>query len=398
MRVLLIALFASAFTSGAVSAAPPVNERLVQDTAGFYKAVNSAKPGDRILLAPGDYKGNFHFQNIHGTAESPIVIGASDPKRPPRLSGEKACLQFTAVSYLELSDLVLGGSKDNGLNIDDGEKQEKPSHHITLRNLSVSDVGPKGNVDGMKLSGIDDLLVVGCKVERWGSDGSGIDMVGCHRAVITNCEIRNGGDNGIQVKGGSVSVLISRCWFENSGERAINLGGLTGPGNFRPALNTFPEDARYEVKDSRIEGCTFVGGKAAVAVIGADGAIVRYNTIFRPENYALRILQENDTKGFVPCRYGVFENNLVVFQSEKWGDGGVNIGPGTAPKTFRFARNLWYCEDRPDRSAPKLPVVEKDGITGKDPLFRDVAKKDFGVKAESPAIARGAHALPEEKK
>jgi hypothetical protein len=382
-------------------AAPPPNDRFVNNTAAFNKAVNSAKPGDRILLAPGDYKSNFFFGEVHGTAERPILIGAADPKRPPRLMGETTCLHFTAASHLELRDLILTGSKDNGLNIDDGEKAEKPSHHITLRNIRVSNVGPNGNnanVDGIKLSGIDDMLIADCKVERWGSDGSGIDMVGCHRVLITRCEFRNGGDNGVQVKGGSVAVVISRCWFENSGERAINLGGATGPGNFRPPLSTFPEDARYEVKDSRVEGCTFVGGKAAVAVIGADGAVVRYNTIYRPENFAFRILQENETKGFVPCRYGLFENNLVVFQSEKWTDGGVNIGPSTAPKTFRFARNLWYCEDRPERSVPTLPVAEKDGITGKDPLLRDPAKKDFGVKADSPAGARGAHALPEQEK
>ena len=54
----------------------------------------------------------------------------------------------------------------------------------------------------------------------------------------------------------------------------------------------------------------------------------------------------------------MFENNVVVFRSDQWGDGGVNIGPGTAAGTFRFARNLWYCEDRPGSSAPKLPVAE----------------------------------------
>jgi Right handed beta helix region len=395
-RVLIGTILVVVVMPAGVVAAPP-NDRPVRDAADFYKAVNSAKPGDRILLAPGDYKGNFHFDNVHGTADNPIIIAAADPKHPPRFLGDVTGLSFTAVSHLELRDLILTGSKDNGLNIDDGEKPEKPTHHITLRNIHVSDVGPKGNVDGMKLSGIDDLLIVGCNVERWGSDGSGIDMVGCHRVVISRCEFRNGGDNGVQVKGGCVAVVISRCWFENAGERGVNLGGRTGEKNFRPALSTFPEDARYEVKDSRVEGCTFVGGKAAVAVIGADGATVRFNTIYHPENFAFRILQENEAKGFVPCRYGVFENNLVVFQSEKWIDGGVNVGPSTASKTFRFARNLWYCEDRPERSTPKLPVVEKDGIVGKDPILRDPAKKDFGVKADSPAATRGAHALPEEK-
>jgi hypothetical protein len=59
---------------------------------------------------------------------------------------------------------------------------------------------------------------------------------------------------------------------------------------------------------------------------------------------------------------------------------------------------LWYCQDRLDRSQPKLPVPEKDGIVGKDPLFRDPVKKDFAVGPGSPAAGIGAHALPTAKR
>ncbi len=373
-------------------------DRYVGDSASLNRVVASARPGDRILIAPGNYTGNFFFVNLRGTADSPIVITASDPKRPPRLVGKNICLQFSGVSHLELSGLVLTGSRDNALNIDDGGKPDKPSHHVTLRNLRVTDVGPKGNVDGMKLSGLDDLLIVGCTVERWGSAGSAIDLVGCHNVVVTGCEFRGGGANAVQAKGGSLNVAVTRCRFEDCGDRALNLGGVTDDESFRPPLDAFPEDERYELKNVKVEGCTFVGGEAAVALVGVDGAIVRYNTIVRPTLFAFRILQENNKKGFVPCRYGVIENNLIVFQSAKWEDGGVNIGPKTDPRSFRFARNLWYCEDSPEKSKPTLPVMEKDGIVGKDPLFRDPAKKDYGVRPDSPAAARGAHALPDEGK
>ena len=69
----------------------------------------------------------------------------------------------------------------------------------------------------------------------------------------------------------------------------------------------------------------------------------------------------------MPCRGGVVEDNLIVFRADSWSEGGVNIGPGTAPESFRFARNAWYCEDRPDRSRPRLPVSETEGIYGQDP-------------------------------
>jgi hypothetical protein len=81
----------------------------------------------------------------------------------------------------------------------------------------------------------------------------------------------------------------------------------------------------------------------------------------------------------------VFEHNIVVFRAAEWATGGVNTGPKTAPDTFRFAGNLWYCEDRPDRSRPQLPTAERDGIVGRDPRFKDTAKGDFGVAADSSA-------------
>jgi len=95
----------------------------------------------------------------------------------------------------------------------------------------------------------------------------------------------------------------------------------------------------------------------------------------------------------VPSRNGVYSDNIVVFRSDEMVDA-VNIGPNTAPSTFRFARNLWYCIDSPGRSKPSLPTAEKDGIYGKDPLLKDPSRGDFGVRQGSPAAKIGAHALP----
>lgn len=366
----------------------------VKDAAGFNRAVAAARPGDRILLAPGVYGNNFHFRGVHGTAKEPIVIAADNADKPPSIVGTRAPLHFSGASHLELKDLVITGSSANGLNIDDGGDPDKPSHHITLRNLLIQDIGPRGNVDGIKLSGVDDFLVENCTIERWGSGGSAIDMVGCHRGVISGSIFRKGGSNGVQAKGGSSVIAVRQCRFEDAGERAVNLGGSTGDNYFRPPLKAFPEKGKYEAKDIRVEGCTFVRGGAAVVFVGVDGAVVRFNTIYRPGRYAIRILQEKNEPGFVPCRNGVFENNVVVFRSGEWVTGGVNIGPNTAPETFRFGGNLWYCEDRPGRSEPKLPTAEKDSVVGEDPRFIDSAKGDFGVGADSPARNRGAHALP----
>jgi hypothetical protein len=391
-----LASVALCFIAGSLSAA---EIKRVSNSNGLERAVALARPGSTILLHPGDYILDLNFRGVHGTAKESIIIAADNPAKPPRFIGKREPLHFNECSYLELENLIIEGASDNGLNMDDAGNPDKPTHHITLRNIVVRDIGPKGNHDAFKLSGVDDFLVENCTFERWGSgEGSAIDMVGCHRGTIAGCTFRKGGANAVQMKGGSSDITIRKCRFEDAGERAVSMGGFTENNFFRPRLKEMPEKGKYETKNITVEGCTFVGGEAAVAFVGVDGAIVRYNTIYRPEKFALRILQEKTGDGFLACRNGVFERNIVVFRSGSWVDGGVNIGPDTEPKTFKFAENLWYCEDQPEKSAPQLPAVEKDGVIGKNPFFKDPAKGDFGVGSDSPAREIGAHALPNKAK
>jgi hypothetical protein len=114
------------------------------------------------------------------------------------------------------------------------------------------------------------------------------------------------------------------------------MGGSTGMNYFRP------KGARYEAKDIRVEGCVFVGSDAPVAFTGVDGATFRYNTIYRPTRWILRILQETTAPGFAACRNGRFEHNLIVFRRSEFSTF-VNIGPHTQPETFTFADNWWFC-------------------------------------------------------
>lgn len=361
----------------------------VRDSAGLVVAIQAAKPGTRIELAAGDYRGGMSFKNVRGEAGKPIVIAAADPARPPRIVGGGSNMQLSEVAHLELRDLVLTGGTGNGLNIDDGGKFDSPSHHITLRNMKVSDVNSKGNHDAIKLSGVTDFLVENCAIERWG--GQAIDMVGCHRGIIEGCRFLQSdvrGSIGVQAKGGSREIQVRRCYFNSPIERGVNLGGSTGLQFFRPKVQG------YEAQEIMVEGCVFDGCHAAVAFVGVDGATVRFNTIYRPRRWAMRILQENTAPGLAPSRNGVFEDNIVVFRSDNWSEGGVNIGGNTAPKTFRFARNVWFCEDRPDRSRPTLPTPETDGIVGRNPLLRDPASGDFSLDKESPAANQGSTALP----
>lgn len=354
----------------------------------FRRAVAAARPGDEILLHPGDYAGGHAFKGIHGNSARRIVIRGSDPNNPPRFTGGGSALQFSDVSYVELRDIVIEKPKHNGLNIDDAGTAEIPSHHIKLVGIVVRDT-PKGNYDGIKLSGVSDFTVENCTIANWG--GSAIDMVGCHRGIIRDCRFLGGGKSAVQGKGGTSEIEIQNCWFQDFGQRGVNLGGSTGLEYFRPPIKKMQPGQRYEAKNMRVANCTFVGGTAPIAFVGAVDCVVERCTLYRPGRWAVRILQETATPDFQACRGGKFVRNIVVFQSANWASGEVNVGPGTDPMSFKFLENFWYCEDSPDRSRPKLPTQEISGEYGTPPEFEDDAKLLLIPKRGSHAAPYGAH-------
>ena len=374
----------TALVLAALLSAPGASGDVAVSTAdGLRRALRAAAPGTRILVAPGDYRGYFSATGLHGTDERPIVVAAADPARPPVLHGAGECLHLSDVSHLVLRRLVLVRARVNCLNIDDGGTFDTPSHHVVLDGLTVRDITLDGNRDAIKLSGLDDFLVRDCTVERWGSGGSGIDMMGCHRGLVVGCTFRhrNGqGATGVQAKGGSRDVVVHGCRFADAGQRAVNLGG------YADALMR-PPDATCQATRVAAVGNVIVGSKAAVAFVGSDGCIASYNTIYRPTAWVLRILQEVRQPPFVPCRNGELRGNLVVW---RWRElkTAADVRGGTEPKTFRFASNWWFCEDRPSRSRPDLPAPDYDGIVGRDP---GLVVEGLSVAARD-APDHGAHA------
>jgi len=235
----------------------------------------------------------------------------------------------------------------------------------------------------------------GTTIRLAGGVYAGTDMVGCHRGVIEGSTFRGTAglqSNGVQAKGGSSGVAIRRNRFDQTGGRGVNLGGSTGRPYFRPPLALGGGNA--EARDLRVEGNTFVGTMAPVVFAGVDGAVVRFNTIDNPNRWAVRILQESGGPEFVPCRQGVFTDNVILFRSDRWSGGGVNIGGSTAPGTFTFSRNWWHGTDRPDRSRPRLPVEESDGRYGQGP---DAGKDAAGAGAWKDDTSRPSDSPPERR-
>lgn len=347
VSILLVAILLSDSVSHAV-------EIRVADSQQLLLAAQEAAPGTTILLEPGQYAGGLYLQDLAGSQENPIVIAGADVNDPPVFRGGSQALHLADCRYVTLRALRVEGFPANGINIDDGGSYETPAHNIVLEDITILEVGPEGNHDALKMSGVDRFTVRRCHFEGWG--GSAIDMVGCHNGVVEDCRFvgRDGfsQSNGVQLKGGTARVLVHRCSFRDAGHRSINLGGSTGLQFFRPRVDD------YEAKDITVAGNRFMGSSAAVAWVTADGGNVHHNTIVLPETWVLRILQETSDPQFQPSHGGVFQHNVIVYDSRV--QVFVNIGPRTAPQTFSFRRNVWI--DAEGCRQPSLPVTEQDGI------------------------------------
>jgi len=330
---------------------------IVRDTAVLRAAVQKLKDGDTLKIAPGEYPGGHSVRGITG-----LTVEAMDSTQPPRFVGGKTGWQFSRCEGLNLRHLIISGQTENGLNLDDGGQRMQPVKGIRLLNIEVRDIGPTGNHDGIKCSGLTGLEIDRCKVVGWG--GQGIDFVGCHHAIITGCVFEGkpgfSASAAIQLKGGTCHVKVSNCQFKNAGSRPLNVGGSNGLDYFRPP------DAGHEAKAITIQDCLIEGSQCAAAFVGVDGAVFERNTILFPEKWIFRILQETTGEHFAPCRNVTIKDNRIVFRREQV-QVDLNIGSSTAPETFSFQRNRWFAEDQPGRSQPKLPSEETGGTYGQDP-------------------------------
>jgi len=367
--------------AGTETASTPMKQNPIEisSNSAFRIALSNMQPGTTLLLAPGTY-GSFSLHGVQGTAQAPIVITGRDPEDPPFFTGRGEGAKLSSVAFIKLRSLKFIGFSQNGVNIDDGGKLHVPSHHIVLEDLAILDTGPQGNHDPLKLSGVQDFVVRGCRFEGWG--GSGIDMVGCHRGLVEDCAFigRKGfrTKNSIQIKGGSSSILVQTSFFRNAGERVIQIGGSTGPAYFRPP------GAPYEARDVTVAGNRLVGGEAHISWVTCQDTHVHHNLFYLPGKWLARVLQESKKDQFVACQGGLFEHNLVVTDSLV--DVFVNIGLGTRPETFTFHHNAWYSLGTSAR--PDLPTPKMDGIYGVDPHIQDANTPAIRIGSRDPALQR----------
>lgn len=343
-----------------LAAADPLRaaEHVVNNVKELRAALSSLEHGDTIKIAPGTYPGGNHVVGI-----AKLTVEGLDPADPPVFEGGSNGWQFSECSDLTLRHLHVRKQTANGFNLDNGSAERPLVDGVRIEHVQVSDVGPTGNRDGFKLSGLRGAVIRDCTVSGWG--GQAVDMVGCHNMRVVYCRFvgKEGfsASAGVQTKGGTSGVTVENCRFENAGERPLNIGGSTGLEYFRPL------GAKHEAKDITVRSNHIEGSLCAAAFVGVDGALFENNTVLYPTRWLFRILQETREEGFVPCRNGIVRDNRIIFRRADIREDVNRSAAGIAPETFRFENNKWFAEDRPTASKPKLPTEETGGEYGTDP-------------------------------
>lgn len=320
------------------------------------EALTTLQPGDTLEIEPGTYAGNILIKGLAGTASAPITIRGSDPASPPVFQSGSEALRLSQCHYVKLRHLRVNGLTKRGIAIDDGDAPDKPSHHIVVELVTISETGLRGHNHALEVAGAHDIIIRNCQFEAWG--GAAISMSRAQRAYVSDCTFigreRVAQASAVHIQAASSNVLIQSSYFRWAGDRAIQIGGDT---------NAPMTDAPFEVAAVEVAGNRIFGGLSAVVWATADGGHVHHNTIIFPHRWILRILQQGAEPPRRPCRNGIFTHNMVLYDARVANI--VNVSEGTAPDTFLFASNAWHRTAGP--RPLRLPTASEGDVFQVDP-------------------------------
>ena len=303
-----------------MSGCTPASAGQVSTTEGLLAALSKAKPGEKILLAPGRYEG-VKIRNFNGTA----TVASEDPAHPAVLRD----LIVDGSSGLVLQDLEMSTAD---MPVDSAGVGKMPfvvihSHAIVLRRLNVH-----GSPDGTLATDISGVLVrlsdhVTVEDSEFSHLHNGLQHVDDDDIIFRNNHFHLLRDDGIR-GGGSSNVLIenNRCdsnhpdkddadhpdciqfWTSNTTAPAHDItirGNVYRRGSGHPVQGIFLRDETtklpYEnvvVTDNTIEGGLWNG----IAVMGSHNPFIEGNRVCGyPDQESWLVLRDSDG--------GVVKNN-----------------------------------------------------------------------------------------
>ena len=337
----------------------------------FCGAANALRPGEELVLRPGDYQGPCTLRN-GGRPGMPVVIRALDLAQRPRI--------------------VYQGRDSNVLDV--------KASHVIVRGLRFGPSQPE--VDGVRVFGAEEITVEECEFDGMGgiavvanhanvrgfvvrnnvifrSRATGM-YFGCHDG--TTCSVVSllvegnyihgvtaGPDEigyGLEIKLNSAGIVRGNVVVDTKGP------GIMVYGSRDPALVSVVE--RNYLADSRTSAGIVVGGGPAlvrnnIAVGSAEGGIA---------------LEDYKRRGLL--------RGVILVHNSVFGNAGGIVVPSSGPLEALAINNA--LEARP--GTPVLPLPPRAGLvlrgnadcTGA-PCFADPEARDFSPAAGSPLVGAG---------
>jgi Ca2+-binding RTX toxin-like protein len=360
----------------------------------LQKAADLVKAGDTVYVMNGTYEQNKYpslgVMNVikkHGTADAPITFAAYPGHNPLiKSNGNYHGIFIAGSSYIAIEGLTLVGANDqitlkyaqsqinnpgnpltNGGGINIGSSGDVRSHHITIKDNTIS----KFPANGIGMVEVDYVTIEGNKISQcayysplgtqgitaltsWNSDNNTTD----YKIIIRN-NISH--DNYQHIP-----------WYLHPEKSTEGHGIMIDSGD-----SLGKDGQAYKGKTLIANNITYNNGGAGIEVFKSSNVDVVNNTTYNNSNHPDQstfgeIFMNGTTNGNVV-------NNIMFARK----DAGSYVAFNSSVKADH---NLVYNTDKYNKTGTNF-------ILGKDPQFLDVANHNFALKPGSAAIDAGSTAF-----
>ncbi|WP_138497062.1 choice-of-anchor D domain-containing protein [Nostoc sp. PA-18-2419] len=373
----------------------------LKETSAFrtlQKAADLVKAGDTVYVMNGTYEQSKYPNNPvlginqkHGTSSAPITFTAYPGHNPVIKSTNFQAINIVGSSYIVIEGLTMVGANDqitlkyaqsqesNKLNpLTNGagiyiqpDKQNNISHHIVVRNNTISKFGSSGI--GSKEA--DYLTIEGNTVSEtswyspWGT--SGISTLNNHN--LDN----NTTDYKIIIRNNTVYDNYTYIpWWESPNGKATE-----GHGIMIDSADSLGLDKKaYTGKTLIANNIAYNNGGAGIQVFKSSNVDVVNNTTYQNSQHPdLQDAGEILISG--PSTNVNVVNNIMYAKNN-----GQSYVVGGSTKNIKADHNLIYNTNNYNKTGTNL-------ILGKDPQFVDAVTGNFALKPGSVAIDGGSNAF-----
>ena len=325
-------------------------QHLVAVGDDWSRLAESVHPGDEIILMPGVHRPGV-LNDLTGTKDRPITIRSLNQEHRAVIECDRYGLRLRGAQHVVVADLILTEPRINGIEItprpDDPITMVagRAPADVTLRNITIKHVGPRGQRHAIYAVDVDGFAVEGCRFEGWA--GSAIELVNVTNGSVVGSLFRGLPDftqlAGVRIRGGSDNIRIAACRFDSAGVHAINFGHVGHSEETKTILPASTETATFhEATNVEVERCIFNSGVCIFAFESCKDVAIRFNTVVGPMRRVFAFYDTVDDPRYAPSTGCRFSSNLVTWEKDGL-EQMTEKQPTLDPlPILTFDENLWF--------------------------------------------------------